>query len=346
MVPAKRARLPERLPKKTKRVLQGEISNVNVSVNVSFKAGTLQTKKNEWKKLTSDKWILETIQGYRIEFWKEPFQYTSPKVIDFGKMQNAIVDDEVLDLLEKAISECSYKAAISETLSVCGNDILKNSSTIIRFMKGMFRAFPPTPKYAFTWDVGQLLVFLSNLWPTNDLSLKDLTLKLTALLALCTAQRVQTLHFLKLSLLSDFGDYIVFTINELLKTSKPGQKLKFIRLDRFTNQKLCVVNTLKSYIERTKNSRKSDSLLISYKLHTQVTSSTIARWLKEVLSLSGIDTSVFTAHSYRGASTSKAYSSGLSLSDVLKTANWTNAKTFFRFYNRDCSVSFSNTVLA
>ena len=154
------------------------------------------------------------------------------------------------------------------------------------------------------------------------------------------------MHCLKLSLISNYGDYVVFTIDELLKTSKPGQKLKLIRLDKFTNEKLCVVNTLKSYIKRTKNLRKSDRLFISHRLYTQVTSSTIARWLKEVLNLSGIDTSLFSAHSYRGASTSKAFSLGLSLSDIMKTANWTCAKTFFRFYHRDSSVSFSNTVLA
>ena len=109
--------------------------------------------------------------------------------------------------------------------------------------------------------------------------------------------------------------------------------------------KNCVVNTLQSYIKRTKDLRKSDRLLISHRLFFQVTSSTIARWLKEVLSLSGIDTSVFSAHSYRGASTSKVFSLGLLLSDIMKTANWTCTKIFFRFYHRDSNTSFSNTVL-
>lgn len=44
-----------------------------------------------------------------------------------------------------------------------------------------------------------------------------------------------------------------------------------------------------------------------------VSSSTIARWLKEVLHLAGIDTSIFKAHSYRSASTSAAFSCGISL---------------------------------
>ena len=107
MVPPKRARIF----KTTERVIQGQVSHVNVSINAPFKAGTLRTKKNEWEKLTSDKWILKTIQGYCIEFWKEPYQYTFPKVIDFGKMQNEIVDNEVSELLQKgAISESKHES--------------------------------------------------------------------------------------------------------------------------------------------------------------------------------------------------------------------------------------------
>ena len=77
----------------------------------------------------------------------------------------------------------------------------------------------------------------------------------------------------------------------------------------------------------------------------EVSSSTIARWLKEVLHLAGIDTSIFKAHSYRSASTSAAFSCGISLNDVLNTANWTNANTFYRFYNRETRDSFSRTVV-
>lgn len=214
-------------------------------------------------------------------------------------------------------------------------------------MKGIFISNPPKPKYTATWNVGQVLDYLCTLWPVHDLSLQYLTFKLTALMALSTAQRVQTLHYLKLSLLSNFGDYVVFTLDNLTKTSKPGQKLQEVRIDKFENEKLCVVNTLKHYIKQTQNLRKTDSLFISYKTYDKVSSSTIARWLKNVLYLSGIDTSVFSAHSYRGAATSQAYISGMSLSDIIKTANWSNANTFFRFYNREVqSKSFSRTVLS
>jgi hypothetical protein len=48
----------------------------------------------------------------------------------------------------------------------------------------------------------------------------------------------------------------------------------------------------------------------------------------------GIDTSVFKAHSVRGAATTKAYTTGVPLAQILKMANWSNERTFRRHYLR------------
>ena len=62
----------------------------------------------------------------------------------------------------------------------------------------------------------------------------------------------------------------------------------------------------------------------------------LVRWLKTVhhtVSLSGIDTNVFSAYSYRGDSLSSAYNKGVSLdSDILKAGDWTNADTSLSHY--------------
>lgn len=235
---------------------------------------------------------------------------------------------------------------ICQTLEICGNSSLCDNPVLSRFMKGIFVAKPPKPKYTCTWDVSKVLKFLNTLWPLQNLSLKELTLKLVALLALSTAQRVQTLGCLKLNLLSDFGDYLVFTIDKLTKTSKPGKTLQKCKIHKHTNKRLCVVHTLKYYIKTTVKLRKSQRLLISFKTYNEVSTSTIARWLKTVLHLAGIDTSIFTAHSFRGYSTSKAFACGVSLSDILRTANWSNVNTFHIFYNRQSETSYSSVVLA
>ena len=80
-----------------------------------------------------------------------------------------------------------------------------------------------------------------------------------------------------------------------------------------------------------------------------VTSATIGRWLKRVMTSAGINTHVFKPHSSRSASTSAAARAGLSVQDILRTAGWSNAGTFEKFYHKEvvaeCSRDFGGAVL-
>ena len=75
-------------------------------------------------------------------------------------------------------------------------------------------------------------------------------------------------------------------------------------------------------------------LCLSHKSGLPVAKAMISRWLKEVLRLSGIDTSVFGGHSTRGASTSCLARRGASMVQILSAGDWTNLGTFQRFYDR------------
>ena len=59
-----------------------------------------------------------------------------------------------------------------------------------------------------------------------------------------------------------------------------------------------------------------------------MSSPTVARWLKELLHMSGIDTSTFKAHSIRGAVTTEVARQGFSISDILQFADWSQQNTF------------------
>ena len=94
----------------------------------------------------------------------------------------------------------AYKAAITQTLSVSGNFSFHQNPLMVRFMKGAFFNNRPKPKYTSTWDVSMVLNYLKSLYPSltftltlEKLDLKNLTIKLASLIALTTAQRVQTL---------------------------------------------------------------------------------------------------------------------------------------------------------
>ena len=66
-----------------------------------------------------------------------------------------------------------------------------------------------------------------------------------------------------------------------------------------------------------------------------VSSDTIGRWIKDTLQASGVDTGLFSAHSCRAASTTAASLKGVSLTTIVKSASWSNVKTFKKFYFKD-----------
>ena len=72
-----------------------------------------------------------------------------------------------------------------------------------------------------------------------------------------------------------------------------------------------------------------------YELHKQVVPSTISGRLRNVLKSSGINVSLFTAHSTRSATTSKASASGWSVIEILERGTWSNMSTWQRFYKKD-----------
>ena len=77
-------------------------------------------------------------------------------------------------------------------------------------------------------------------------------------------------------------------------------------------------------------------LLLSYiQQHKQVVQSTISDWLKNVLKSSGVNVSLFTSHSTRSATTSKASASGLSMIEIIEQGTLSNMSTWQRFYKKD-----------
>ena len=131
-------------------------------------------------------------------------------------------------------------------------------------------------------------------------------------------------------------DKVTFSITEKTKTN-----LKTLEFHRYSwSENLDVVACLEAYIIATQALRDTDNkktqLLISFKSpHEPVTTSTIARWLRTLMEDAGIDTSKYKAHSTRSAATSKAKVQGLSTHQILQAANWSNAGTFLRFYNKN-----------
>jgi hypothetical protein len=183
-------------------------------------------------------------------------------------------------------------------------------------MKGIFELRPALPKYSEIWDVSVVLEYLKNVDIPTVLSLKQLTLKLTMLLCLLTGQRCQTVHSIDINHMQKMDDRYRITIRQKLKQTKIGKHIDPIELVAFNEEpRICVVQHLEEYIGRTAKLRdKHTQLLISYvKPNRPVSKDTVARWVKEVLTSSGIDTNVYGAHSSRAASTSFCHRKGLDM---------------------------------
>lgn len=211
-----------------------------------------------------------------------------------------------------------------------------NSSIVKRFLKGVFERRPPQTRYVYIWDVKIVLVFLKNFYPNEDIPLNYLTYKLIMLMALATKQRAQTLHAITINEINMSENLAIIPITKLLKHNNQRNRRLVLHLEKFSDPSICVIETLKEYLLRTKDLRKNQSqLFISFqKPYNPVSIDTISRWIKTVMMESGIDTDLFKAHSTRAASTSNAKHEDIPIDDILKSAGWSRSKTFEKFYDK------------
>ena len=181
--------------------------------------------------------------------------------------------------------------AISQTLFRCG--LGYNTVNTARFALSSIVTLNDDSKYGEhplvcrtqICDVNIVLHFLKTVDFACKLSLKDLSLKVTMLLCLTTAQRGQTVHSLDVNYIQAFEDKYRITVMQKLKSSKPETHLEPIVLHA------CVFEHLKEYLSRTSDLRNGQlQFLLSYtKPHKAVSArSTISRWTKRVMKSAGM----------------------------------------------------------
>ena len=151
-------------------------------------------------------------------------------------------------------------------------------------------------------------------------------------MALVGANRVSELQALDLRFRTYRPEGVCFQLPTLSKNRKPAKQFTFGAFP--ADSRLCVMRFLRQYEAVTLEHRESDPgnpqlLFLSYiKPHKPVISQHLANWLKEILGKAGIDTSVFKAHSVRGASSTAASVKGVLIEDILRTADWSTDSTF------------------
>lgn len=205
-------------------------------------------------------------------------------------------------------------------------------------MKGTLSIRKPLAKHSAFWNVSSVLKYLRTI-DSKACSLKDITEKVLTLLCLASFGRIHTISLMRKSGVHFLTDNsIVIFIHDDLKVRRPHRPTFTLEFSPFSDDKrICVAENLAIYLHRTRFLRalSQDHLFISYSPpHTPVSKDTLSRWVKSCLQSAGVDVSVFTAHSVRGASSSAGHSTGLSLPFILSRADWSSDKTFKRFYNK------------
>nr|XP_046491856.1 uncharacterized protein LOC124223672 [Neodiprion pinetum] len=249
-------------------------------------------------------------------------------------------ENQVLEFLTERYEAGALYGTLNScraVISLISNENIGKSPTIGRFFKGVFKTRPCKPKYDRTWDITPVLNKISEMFLLEKLGLQDLTVRLVTLLALVTAQRVQTLASIKLSNIKETRDGFEVKVTDILKTSRPGSSQPLLLLPRFEQQpKLCIASVLERYIKRTKPLRGNcNTLLItSKKPYRAASSQTISRWIRSMLARSGIGEE-YSAHSTRHASTSAALKKGIDINIIKSAAGWSKeSQVFAKYYNR------------
>ncbi|KAH3868108.1 hypothetical protein DPMN_031247 [Dreissena polymorpha] len=303
-------------------------------------------------KILMSSWRSGTQKQYQtyISRW---FQYCDKCKIDSVSVSVKDVVEFLTEEFERGVGYSALNTARGALSSFLRLENVPAGShpVVIRFMKGVFNLRPCKSKYTKTWDVQNVLTYLKSLSPVKHLSLKELTLKLVMLIALTNAARSQTVHLLSVNKLIKEKSQFVVQFDSLLKQSRPGFDYSVLLLKCYPpDRRLCVYTVMKEYLSRTKKVRPSTNkkLLISYiRPHGPVSKDTVSRWIRTVMIKSGIDVTVYGAHSVRSASTSKARDNNVPISVIMKRAGWTADSTFKKYYslNIENDSMFENAVL-
>lgn len=207
---------------------------------------------------------------------------------------------------------------------------------VSRFMKAIFQDRPSFPRCHTTWDPQLVLNYLMSLGPDNELPLIQLSGKVTVLMLLLSGQRGQTLHLLDTRNMTVSESRVTFRIGDPLKTSRPGAHMSELIFDAYpSDKKLCVVTSIVNYLDRTKYIRGTITrFFLTTKPPIKLASrDTLRRWTKSIMEAAGINLNIFSPHSTRSASTSKA-ALKLPLSTILSTIGWAKESTFTKYYKK------------
>lgn len=296
----------------------------------------IQTESVE---LILQSWRTSTKKQYET-YLRKWFEFSSIRKMDPLKPSVNSVLNFLCDLYKEGVKYSAIgtaRSALSSFFAVYSEGKLDLGSNMLikKFMKGVFNKRPSICKYVSTWDPEVVLRYISSLG--SKLTLLQLSQKTCMLLLLLTAQRGQTIHLIRVEDIHLTEFQVEINFPHILKHSKPGNHQDKAVFKSFqTNKTLCIVTSLREYLNRTRVLRDVEQKLF---ISTQapfkaVARATISRWVRTLMEKAGINVEKFKPHSTRAASTSSARDKGVPLKCIMKAAGWSQENTYRRFYDK------------
>ena len=89
--------------------------------------------QDNWKVLTTDKWVLEAVKGFQIPFISQPVQECQPNPPISSKEQSSLIQEEVKALLEKGaivpVQDCHLQKRVSLEPLPCPQERRSNEAS-------------------------------------------------------------------------------------------------------------------------------------------------------------------------------------------------------------------------
>ena len=189
----------------------------------------------------------------------------------------------------------------------------------------------------FVWDPDMILDYYLNIPDNHVMNLMELSQKAAVLTLLATGKRPSEVRKMSLDSYVKTNLMYKFVLTSHTKTSRvrhPEDRLIIVRRFKKLPEKVCLYKAIQDYITASYHTHRSPVLFVTTTQGNPISPGTLARWTRDVMSNSGIDTSFFKPYSTRAATSSTAAKRTRSLDLVLKLGNWHTTSSFFKHYLR------------
>ena len=140
------------------------------------------------------------------------------------------------DLFEKGLAYRTinvHRSAMSAHHEPLHGSPIGRSPLVCSLLSGVFNLRPPQPRYPFIWDAEKVLCYLKSLPPHKNLSDKELTLKLTMMLALTATSRFSEINYLNINFLAKTEEKYIFSFNKLKKVCRRSKSQPTLSFHEF-----------------------------------------------------------------------------------------------------------------